>query len=255
MNPEWKKLPALDREDSRPLHAQLFAILTDFIQENHISPGALLPTEIELMQWFGLSRTPVRQAIQQLENRGLVRKIQGKGTFVCAPKRKKVVRLFRSLEPNLAVNNIVLNSGESVTPQWAVELEFPSGERVHVLKRLKVFEDRPLALEFRVLALDAARSLSENDFKTQAVFDFLDQHPESRIHQVQYGITSTMTSNEEAREMGVEPGMPLLVRSGLYLNQMGRPIMAAKVLFLAERVELRYEFHREDENWGTVKIM
>jgi GntR family transcriptional regulator len=79
MNPEWKKLPALDREDSRPLHAQLFAIITDFIQENHISPGALLPTEIELMQWFGLSRTPVRQAIQQLENRGMVRKIQGKG--------------------------------------------------------------------------------------------------------------------------------------------------------------------------------
>lgn len=255
MDATWKKLPTLNREDSRPLHAQLFSILTQFIDENQIPPGSLLPTETEIMKWFGLSRTPVRQAIQQLENRGIVRKIQGKGTFICAPKRKKTVKLFRSLEPNWDVKNVILANMEIDPPKWAVDLDFPSDARVHLLKRLKFHEDRPLALEFRVIALDAASFLSEEEFRNQPIFDFLDQHPESRINHVQYNISCTTASFEEADDMGIEQGTPLLVRNGLYFNQMGRAIMAAKVLFMSERTELQYEFHRKDDNWGTVKIV
>src|SRR3954469_2356668 len=45
-------------------------------------PGSVLPTEPALVEEFGFSRTVVREALRQLEERGLVRIEQGRGTTV-----------------------------------------------------------------------------------------------------------------------------------------------------------------------------
>src|SRR5438105_15083172 len=47
-----------------------------------IAAGAVLPTEPALVEEFGFSRTVIREALRQLEERGLVRIEQGRGTTV-----------------------------------------------------------------------------------------------------------------------------------------------------------------------------
>ena len=66
---------------------QLVADLLDLIQEGVVRPGTQLPTEAELSERFGVSRTVVREAIAQLRASGIVRSTQGKGTFVLAVPR------------------------------------------------------------------------------------------------------------------------------------------------------------------------
>ncbi len=72
----------IDRQADVPLHMQLKTLIRRAIEEGHLRPGDRLPTEHQLCQQFGLSRTPVRQALSELTREGLLVRIPGRGTFV-----------------------------------------------------------------------------------------------------------------------------------------------------------------------------
>ncbi|MBS3178320.1 MULTISPECIES: GntR family transcriptional regulator [unclassified Pseudoclavibacter] len=60
-------------------------------------PGDPMP-ELVLAQEFGVSRTPIREALKQLENEGLVEIRPRVGTFVRTPTRREIVELFQLKE-------------------------------------------------------------------------------------------------------------------------------------------------------------
>ena len=55
--------------------------------ETCMIPHDKLPSERELTAQYGVSRTTVRLALQELENRGSIYRRHGKGTFVSDIKR------------------------------------------------------------------------------------------------------------------------------------------------------------------------
>jgi Transcriptional regulators len=71
---------------------QLAQTLLNEIQGGRFPVGALLPTEFELCEQFGASRFTVRQAIKQLEQRGLVDRRAGIGTRVKATQSETAYR-------------------------------------------------------------------------------------------------------------------------------------------------------------------
>ncbi len=52
------------------------------IRERIYEPGAKLPTEFEMCEQFGVSRTAIREALRMLSARGLVTVEKGRGVFV-----------------------------------------------------------------------------------------------------------------------------------------------------------------------------
>ncbi|PAZ14801.1 GntR family transcriptional regulator [Streptomyces sp. SA15] len=55
-------------------------------------------SEIALAESFGVSRTPVREALKQLQTEGLVEIRPRVGTFVTAPSRREITELFEMKE-------------------------------------------------------------------------------------------------------------------------------------------------------------
>lgn len=55
--------------------------------------GEKLPTENDLIQDLGVSRTTVREAVTTLKSEGLIESRQGVGVFVISPKPQPVFRL------------------------------------------------------------------------------------------------------------------------------------------------------------------
>lgn len=73
--------------------APLLDRLRRLILSGDYPPGALLP-ELFLAQEFNVSRTPIREALKQIEQEGLVEIRPRVGTFVRQPTRREIVELF-----------------------------------------------------------------------------------------------------------------------------------------------------------------
>lgn len=69
------------------LGQQLVDTLTDRIKQGDLKTGDRLPTEVELIEQYGVSRTVVREAIARLKADGLVDTRHGIGTFVLDPSQ------------------------------------------------------------------------------------------------------------------------------------------------------------------------
>lgn len=77
--------------------APLLDRLRQLVLSGEYPPGSPLP-EIFLAEEFDVSRTPIREALKQLENEGLVEIRPRVGTFVRQPTRREIVELFELKE-------------------------------------------------------------------------------------------------------------------------------------------------------------
>ncbi len=246
--PVWDQLPALDREDYKPAYLQLSHILAEYITAQKLAPGDLLPSEAELIERFGLSRTTVRQAIQRLENQRLVKKVRGKGTFVTEVRRRSLLSGGYSFEDGLAerglvVTNRVLEQTEATPPSWAEGVCAP-GQAGWLLRRLKLVQGRPFALESRFLPLTARAVIDQAGLVTLPFRDLLDHDPRFRMTRILYRITSRHASPGESASLDLAGGAAVTVRYSQYLNQEDQLFMAGQMVISPEAAELKYDFFR-----------
>lgn len=75
------------------LPARIASEIVRQITEGSFLPGQKLPTEHNLAQSFGVSRSVIREAIAQLRNEGLIETRQGVGAFVTEPDRRQAIRI------------------------------------------------------------------------------------------------------------------------------------------------------------------
>lgn len=67
---------------SRTISSEIVLIIKDNLLKGSLKPGDKLPTEKELMEKLGVSRTPVREAIKILEAIGVIQIKRGEGMFI-----------------------------------------------------------------------------------------------------------------------------------------------------------------------------
>jgi len=68
--------------ERKKVSMQVYDRIKALIQEQGLGPGDRLPTEKELSEMFGVSRTPVREALSVLEASGLTISKQGGGSMI-----------------------------------------------------------------------------------------------------------------------------------------------------------------------------
>lgn len=76
----------IQHDAATPLYLQIKNLLQKQIEEGCYTDGDKLPSEREMCEAYGVSRIPVRKALELLEAEGLIQSFQGKGSFVSAPK-------------------------------------------------------------------------------------------------------------------------------------------------------------------------
>lgn len=90
-----EKLTTLDlhrKHSTQPKHERLKTHLVNEMLAGRLKPGEALPSEHYLVETLGVARTTIRQAMAALESDGLIRRVQGKGTFVEDDARRKLKR-------------------------------------------------------------------------------------------------------------------------------------------------------------------
>jgi len=75
-------LASIDRNSPIPIYHQLKTLICENIASGVWRPGDSIPTEHELCRLYGISRSPVRQALSELAREGILDRHPGRGTFV-----------------------------------------------------------------------------------------------------------------------------------------------------------------------------
>lgn len=110
---------------SSNLSADIFSILKNRIVHWEYLPGHRI-TEVALSEEFGVSRSPIREALQALEDKGLIVKIPKLGYSVRQPDLQEVYELYeyrlaleQFLVERLAENGMDENSWQSLHEDWS----------------------------------------------------------------------------------------------------------------------------------------
>ncbi|MCP8898456.1 GntR family transcriptional regulator [Gilvimarinus xylanilyticus] len=115
----------------RPASGQIYAFIRDAIVAMELEPGQLI-SEAALAAKFGVSRTPVREALIKLANLGFVNVLPQRGTYVSRLSLEKIIeaRFIRealevSVVSHLAenVNKDVIKAAENIIAEQKAAAE------------------------------------------------------------------------------------------------------------------------------------
>jgi GntR family transcriptional regulator len=207
----------INREEALPYYAQLAQILRQQITEGRFKPGEALPSEAELGNLHGISRTAVRQALAELVADGLVQKEKGRGSFVRrSPLAEFTVQELRGFfdemtEKGHTVSDRVLaREIVAAPPEVAGELRLPMGTDAVRLFRVREVDGVSICETETYLPASRFEALAEIDLTGKSLYSIL----RSNFGIVPTGgkrlIESVAAEASTARNLGIDPGVPLL---------------------------------------------
>ncbi|HVM58493.1 MAG TPA: GntR family transcriptional regulator [Gaiellaceae bacterium] len=250
----------LDRAAPLPLYAQLKDALCREIRDGGLQPGDRFPSEAAISDRYGVSRATVRQAMADLEAGGVIQKIQGRGSFVAAPKIRHVPLLTSFTElassQGFAPSHRVLSSAVDGAPrEVAAELGLEAGAPCRFLRRLFLADGDAVGLAETWLPLEALRGhdeLFDRDRLDQgSMYEALQTEPIGLVldHAVET-ISPGVVDAASAGLLGCGEGAPVLVIRRLTFTPDGGAVESTRLVFVGDRYEYRVELHRPGAGSG-----
>jgi len=173
------EIQPLDKTGFIPLYYQIQQFLMDKIQSGALGEGDLLDSEEELARAYKVSRMTARQALHGLKARGYAHSQKGRGTFVTRPKLERNILHLRGFTEDMKQRGMIPSSRllEQVVikaPDDVVELlRLAPGSPVMKLRRVRLADGIPIAIEQSHVPLTPFPKLEKYDFSKESLYQIL----------------------------------------------------------------------------------
>jgi len=243
-------MKTIDRSHTIPISYQLQEIFHDNIDEGVWQSGQKIPAENELCEQYGVSLITVRRALKQLEIEGLIKRFQGKGTFIEDKKVKDLI--LQSLTGSFAFSadgqrnfsTTLIEKGVEKPNEKIIEtLQLLPGEKIYKLVRIRNVEENPLYWTKVYIPKRLCPKLLDEDFENQSLYEILKTKYGLVAVSAVRTIETVVASSRAKNYLGVMPGTPLnLVSSVSYLKD-GKPMEFSKNYFRSDRVKFEVKIN------------
>ncbi|MBS5605096.1 MAG: GntR family transcriptional regulator [Enterocloster asparagiformis] len=204
--------------------------LENYILENHLTAGDRLPSERDLSERWGISRTIIRQVIKLMIANGILEQRVGSGTFLLKKK------LCRNLQDMQSIVDTARQSGRSLetrvlylgiiesNKQIMMRLQIPIGHRIYKLVRMRYLDGVPFSLETNYLNAAHLEGFDTHDYSRESLY---------RVFQECYNIVPdrgeetvglTYITDEESQLLQIAPNTAAFYCSGVCTEPSGKPI-------------------------------
>ena len=237
--PSEYELPYLG---GRLMSTQVSALLIKELKEGAFSAAERLPSEVELAERLGVSRTVIRDALSDLEREGFIERVRGIGTVI----NREIVGLKHRLDLKLEYNELIRDAGyrpgvdsisrrvEPADEELAEILQIDSGAPAIVCEKRLLASGTPViySVDYLPKALLEGMNYADIDW-SMPVFDILDRY---------CGLT-VVTSIAKLRATNADP----LIRSRLEAAKGDALIMLDEIGFckLSRPVMRSFEFYTD----------
>ena len=232
---------ALHSDSASPLYRQLMQRIRADIASGVYAVHSRIPSEAELGDTYQVSRVTVRKALAELTREGLLRRMQGKGTYVCAPRLKSNLREVTSFHEACLMmgckpgTKVIASTVSRVEDGLREALATFEEEAVEII-RLRTADGEPVMLETNRFPMKYAALLKED--LTGSLYHLLSKQgveAASGVHE----ISLCYATAQQARLLGVDLGAALLQLEQVIYDQHGAPLHTSHQVIRGDRFTFR----------------
>lgn len=230
MMPEYE-LPHLG---GKLMSTQVSALLIKELTGGVFAQSERLPSEVELAERLGVSRTVIRDALSDLEREGLIDRVRGIGTVI----NREIVNLKSRLDLKLEYNELILAAGhsprsdslslrlEQADEQLAETLRIDAGAGVIVCEKRVLAGDTPViySIDYLALSLFDGMDYAAIDW-TKPIFDILDRCCGLTVITDIAHVCATNATPAIRRLLQVPHGGALLMLDEVGFCRLSRPVL------------------------------
>lgn len=222
-----------------PLYVKVRAELVRRLSSGDLSPGMALPPEGALAGELGVSVGTVRKAVDSLVADGVLRRHQGKGTFVTeqTPERENF-HFFRLVDadgapvlPEAASEAIITVAAGSDT---ARRLGISKGDAVVVIDRTRAIDGRPAILETIEVPAALMPGLEAETPLPNALYPHYQARHGISVISTEDRLSAVVAGSAAARTLGVPERTPLLLAERVAHDLTGRAVEWRRSRFLSD---------------------
>ena len=196
-------------------YARVKQHLMDALAQGRYPPGALMPSEAELVALFSVSRMTVNRAIRELQAEGLVERVQGVGTFAAQLHKVSSTLTIRDLHDEITERGhthsaqVLLCRQEKAPAALAQRLGLATGAPVFHSLIVHLENGVPLQCEDRYVNPACAPLYLQQDFTRTTPTHYL--FAVTALWRADYAIEADRPTTQEAQLLGIAPDTPCLV--------------------------------------------
>jgi len=223
----------------QPLYAQARRRLVARLTAGEWAPGAMLPGDAALAAEMGVSPGTMRKAVDSLAVEGVLRRHQGKGTFVTEQTPEHAnYRFFRLVD---ATGARVLPEAVAETvarmaagPQAARALGIGARDRVVRIDRVRAVGGRPAILETVVVPAALMPGLEAEAPLPNALYPHYQARHGISVVSTEDRLSAIAADTEAAEVLQVPEGTALLAAERIAFDLAGRAIEWRRSRFLSQ---------------------
>ncbi|WP_028547292.1 GntR family transcriptional regulator [Paenibacillus sp. UNC451MF] len=238
-----------------PLNMQIREILRqEVLKQEIVDENGKMPTELELVKRFGVSRITVRNALQTLVDEGLLVRERGRGTFLKTNQPENWVGQLMGFTET--IKEAGFTPGAQILAK-GVTNKFPSKVKsalnvqvVWELKRIRYADDKPIAIEWAFFPPEIGLELEKQDLTTIAMYKCLEEELSIPLKEAKQMISAVNASEEEALQLGIEDNEALLYMERVTYSDDQKPIEFLKAVYCPEYFSYMIQLTRKHPHIG-----
>lgn len=230
----------LVRKSPVPLYSQVKDLLRERIARQRDEDHDQLPSERELARDLGVSRMTVRQATRELIAEGAIYTAPGRGTFLAPGEVTQQLIGLTSFSQEMTKRGLVpssrvLEAGTITDSDVAARLQIAAEEPIVRIRRLRLADEEPMALETSHLPMSRFPGLLGIDFERRSLYEVLQSAFRVRFGSATQTIAAESATAAAATILGLRPGDAILVMERTTLLDDGRPIEFVRSWYRGDR--------------------
>lgn len=250
---------AVGESQKLPRYYQVYLTLRDWINNGNYRSGTQLPTESDLCETFGVSRITVRKAVDLLATDHLVRREQGRGTFVTGNQATppltgdmdQMLKRLDSLAQRSEVKDVAITQ-EPADTDTCMDLRLDSGTMVTRVSLVRVLQGKTIGRSSTYFPADIGVRIAPDEVAAMSPVSIL-EHKGIDIQSADQLIGATLADMQDAAVLGCAVGTPL-VRIRLNVFDVNyRPVERHDAVYLADFYQHRIHLVREPRDKGGFK--
>ncbi|MDL4842103.1 GntR family transcriptional regulator [Aquibacillus rhizosphaerae] len=239
----------IDKQSPVPIYHQLEEKIKKRIETGELMPGDALPSEREYAEQFEISRMTVRQAITNLVNERFLHRVKGKGTFVMEKKMEQPLHGLTSFTEDMKARGLQPSSSLihfeiiPASSDLADKLGINEHGPVYEIKRIRLAEGIPMALERTYISANLVQGLTE-DIVKDSLYAYVENVLNLKIESGIQVIEASTSNAEERKYLEIAEADPILLMERTSSLEDGTRFEVVKSSYRADRYKFMIDLKR-----------